>query len=96
MFILVVVRGRICTINSMRYGRNEICCEVFYLFFNLIFIFLFCFDVNIYRCYVSFYFGLSLEGSVWDDEDIVRLLVLVLRRFCFLIDQIRNCTIFIS
>ena len=56
-FIFVAVRGKVCTINSTRYGVNYISCEVFYLFFNLFFMFLFCFDANVCRCYVSFYVG---------------------------------------
>ena len=80
--ILVVVRGRIYTIDSTRNGGNEICCEVFYLFFNFFFMFLFYFDANVCRFYVSFILDAFLEELVWDDMGIVRLLVLVLRRIC--------------
>ena len=75
--ILVVGRGRIYTIKSTRNGGNEMCCEVFYLFFNFFF-----FDANVCRFYVSFILDAFLEELSWDDMGIVRLLVLVLRRIC--------------
>ena len=56
-------------------------------FFNLLLIMiLFCFGANVCRCYVSFFISDAFfEVLVWDEENIVRLLVLVQRRFFLLI-----------
>ena len=67
--VLLIVRGMVEINVFVKFSTY---------FFNLFFMLLFCFDSNICRCYVSCILGAFLEGSVWDDEDIVKLLVLAL------------------
>ena len=80
--ILVVVRGRIYTINSTRNVEMKFVVKFSTCFLICCFMFLFYFDANVCRFYVSFILDAFLEELVWDDMGIVRLLVLVLRRIC--------------